>query len=292
MNSRFAAGAVALLSACASQPSSTASTTPTATPAPAPAHAPAAQTSNAVRLAPSAARYLLHTRIHIQQDFTGLPPEMELGYSIYLSTAVTGAADTSGWPTAFTIDSIVGDSGLMLPPGMNFAAARGYRLTGRVKSTGEFVSGVPSDSGIAKSLGQLLPRFRTFYPKLAGREIKPGDTWSDTTSTTDVTAGGTITTKSISHRTAAPWAMRNGVRALRVDVASTFNFNGSGDGGGFPFTIEGTGAGVASQYLASDGRYLGAESRDSSSMNLVLPTQGATIPRRQIAQTTLTLLSQ
>ncbi|HTR21331.1 MAG TPA: hypothetical protein VMH88_10810 [Gemmatimonadales bacterium] len=287
MNPRFAAAGAALaLAACGSQPSSTASTKPT----PAPPHATAAP--DAAKLLPGSAHYLLHTRIHIQQDFTGLPPVIELGYSIYLSTAVTGPADSSGWPTSFTIDSILTDSGLTMPPGMNLAAARGYRLAGRVKSNGEFVSGVSSDSGVAQSLGQLLPRFRNFYPRLAGRELKPGDAWSDTTNTTDATAGGTITTKSISRRTAAPWGTRNGVRALPVNVMSTFDFSGTGDGGGFPFSIEGAGAGTATQYLGADGRYLGAESRDSSSLSLILPTQGATIPRRQIAQTTLTLLGQ
>ena len=96
----------------------------------------------------------------------------------------------------------------------------------------------------------------------------------------------------ISRRTAAPWATRNGARALPITVASTFDFSGTGDGGGFPFSIEGSGAGVGTQYLGADGRYLGAESRDSSSLTLILPSQGATIPRRQIAQTTLTLLGQ
>lgn len=285
MSSRLAVGAAFALAACASQKPATAPTT-----APAPARTPAGPA--AARLVPGAARYLLHTRIHIQQDFTGLPPVIELGYSIYLSTAVTGAADSGGWPTTFTIDSILADSGLMMPPGLNLATARGYRLAGRVRPTGEFISGIPSDSGVAQSLGQLLPRFRSFYPRLAAREVKPGDVWNDTVSATDATTGGTITTKSISHRTAAPWIVKNGVRALRVDVASTFDFSGSGDGGGFPFSIEGTGAGTATQFLAADGRYLGAESRDSSSMNLILPSQGATIPRRQIAQTTLTLLGQ
>lgn len=287
MNPRLAAAGAALaLAACASQTSTTAPTKPT----PAPARPPAGP--DVARLVPGPAHYLLHTRIHIQQDFTGLPPVIELGYSIYLSTAVTGPSDSGGWPTTFTIDSILADSGLTMPPSMNLASARGYRLAGRVRSTGEFVSGVPSDSGVAQSLGQLLPRFRSFYPRLAAREVKPGDAWSDTASTTDVTTGGTITTKSISRRTAAPWGTRNGVRALPMDVASTFDFSGTGDGGGFPFTIEGAGTGLATQFLGADGRYLGAESRDSSSLNLVLPTQGVTIPRRQIAQTTLTLLGQ
>ena len=291
MNPRLAAAVATLaLAACGSHTTSPAASTPPPAPKPAPARtAPAPEVT---RLVPGAAHYLLQTRVHIDQDFAGMPPVIELGYRIFLSTAVTGPADSGGWPASFTIDSILGDSGMTMLPGVNLAAARGYKITGRVRGNGEFVNGVPSDSGLAQSLGQMLPRFRNFYPRVPKSGVKPGETWSDTTTASETTTGGSITTTSITHRAALPWSTKDGSRVLPVVDTSTFDFNGSGEGNGTPFTVAGTGAGVATQFIGSDGRYVGAVSRDSSKLDIGIPTQGMTIPRRQIAKTTLTLLSQ
>ena len=43
-------------------------------------------------------------------------------------------------------------------------------------------------------------------------------------------------------------------------------------------------------YIAVDGRYMGGESRDSTTMTITLPIQAMTIPRTQVSRTTVTVL--
>jgi hypothetical protein len=262
-----------------------------ATPTPAaPGAAAPAPSAKALQLLPGTIRYLVYQDVHIQQDFIGLPPTIDLRYGLYLTATIAEPADSLGYPTTFAVDSIKVDSGIQLPPQINLAAARGYRVTGRLSPTGEFTNPVPSDSGAAASLGNLLPRFRSFFPRLPVGGVRPGDTWTDSTTVTDAPSGTTITTRSLNHRTATTWEDHGGIRALRLETTGTYQFSGAGEQGGAPFTIDGSGAGTGRQLLAIDGRYLGGEARDSTTLTIDLPMQGITIPRRQIARTTVTVL--
>jgi hypothetical protein len=265
---------------------------PTPTPAPAPPAGVAPVHSPTVQLAPSTTRFLVQQNVHIQQDYTGLPPTIDLRYGLYVTAAIGAPAD-SGLPTTFTIDSIVVDSATQLPPQFNLAAARGYHVTGRLLPTGEFVSGPCDTSAAGSGISSLLPRFRSFFPRLPVGGVRPAMTWSDSTNITDnpaCSSGSTVTTRSANQRAAMAWEDRAGSRALRLETSSNYHFNGSGDQGGAPFTIDGSGAGTGVQYLTSDGRYLGGDLRDSTTLTIELTVQGITIPRRQVSHTIVTAL--
>lgn len=256
------------------------------TPGVAPVHSPT------VQLSASTARFLVQQDVHIQQDFAGLPPTIDLRYGLYMTAAV-GAPVDSGSPTTFTIDSIVVDSATPLPPQINLAAARGYRIRGWLLATGEFISGPCDTSAAASGVGSLLPRFRSFFPRLPVGGAHPATTWSDSTNVTDppsCAGNSTVTTHAANQRAAKAWEDHAGSQALRLESASSYRFNGSGDQGGQPFTIDGSGAGTGVQYVSADGRYLGGDLRDSTSLTIELPVQGITIPRRQSSHTVVTAL--
>src|SRR2546427_560259 len=108
--------------ACASQRGGTA-----AGPAPAPSATPSPQTaspppqaspalpastrSDAIRYGPSALRYLVHRRLHLQQALGEQVQAQELGARVYVSATITGPADSVGYPATFIVDSILPDSG-------------------------------------------------------------------------------------------------------------------------------------------------------------------------------------
>src|SRR5437016_3424406 len=124
MNRWLGAGGAALIAACAARGTTGARAdapraTPTAT-APAPPAPPALPSDRrpgplAVRYGPSAVRYLVHRRFHLEQSFGGAPQVQDLGAHFFVSATITGPADSSGYPATFTVDSIAPDSGTPPP---------------------------------------------------------------------------------------------------------------------------------------------------------------------------------
>jgi hypothetical protein len=255
-------------------------------PAP-PAAPPPAQPS--LRLGPSALRYAMHQIIHIDQEFQGLRQPLAFGLRAYFAVTITGPADSIGYPTTITIDSIVPDSGTTAPMGINLAAAKALSFVGRLTLRGEFRNQQASDSVAAQSLSPVVGSFKNFFPRLPLSGVTLGATWTDTSTEND-RAAGTVTVTSINRAHAAAWEDRNGTRALRVDVLSDFTIKGSGQQGGQPFEVAGSGVRNGSDFVAVDGRYLGGESHDSTTMTITLPVQSITIPRTQVSKTTVTVL--
>lgn len=259
---------------------------PPGAPPPAPAPPPASQ---AIRLGPSALRYVMHQVIHIDQEFQGMRQPLDFGLRAFFAVTITGPADTTGYPTTITIDSIAPDSGTSAPMGINLGAAKGLAFVGRLKATGEFRNQTPSDSAAAQSLAPIVGSFKNFFPRVPPSGITLGATWTDTTMEND-RAAGSVNVTSVNRAHAASWEDRNATRALRIEVNSDFTISGSGQQMGQQYQVAGTGVRTGLDYLAPDGRYLGGESHDSTSMTITLTMQAMTIPRTQVSKTTVTVL--
>jgi hypothetical protein len=230
-----------------------------------------------------------HQMIHIEQEFQGMRQPLDFGLRIFFGVTITGPADSAGYATTVTIDSVVPDSGKPAPMGINLAAAKGLSFTGRLTPTGEFRNAVASDTVSAQALGPIVGSFKNFFPRMPPGGLTLGATWTDTATTSD-RAAGAVEVKTISRSNAAAWEQRNGVRALRLDVVSTFTIHGSGEQGGQPFEVAGTGVRNGVDYIAVDGRYMGGEAHDSTTMTITLPVQGMIIPRTQVSRSTVTVL--
>ena len=283
--------AVAILTAACAGHTTPTTTTPTSVnpSAPPPPPPPARGNVDVIRLGPSALRYVMHQVIHIDQEFQGMRQPLDFGLRAFFAVTITGPADTSGYPTTITIDSIVADSGTTAPMGINLSAAKALSFVGRLTPKGEFRNQTASDSLIAQSLSPVVGSFKNFFPRLPPNGLTLGAAWTDTVTENDRAAGSvTVTSHNRSHATA--WEDRNGARALRVDVISDFTIKGSGQQVGQPFEVAGTGVRSGTDFVAADGRYLGGESRDSTAMTITLPIQAMTIPRKQVSRTTVTVL--
>jgi hypothetical protein len=268
-----------------------------AAPAPIPAPvAPPAVTApvtrgggDVVRLGPSALRYVVHQVIHVEQQFQGQTQTIDRGIRLFVSATISGPADSAGYPVTFTLDSILPDSGSVIPPTVNLAAARGLRYTGRLTPSSEFRQTSSSDSTLAQTFAQIVGAFKNFYPRVPPAGLTLGAEWTDTISTKD-RAGIDVTINAIGHSRATAWEQRNGARCLRLEVSSTYTVVGAGEQGGQPLEVSGTGVRTGVQFLAVDGRYLGGEVHDSSTIVVDLPVQGMTVPVRQISHSTITVL--
>jgi hypothetical protein len=283
---------IALLAmACASQPKPTTQPAPTnPTPAPPPPPTAAKTGSEAVRFGPSALRYVSHQVVHVSQEMQGMTQASDFGLRSFFRVTITGPADSAGYSTTVTVDSIVPDSGSTLPPGLNLGGAKGLSINGRLSPNGEFRNAASTDTTAPGPLtAQIISSFRNFFPRLPAGGATVGATWTDTVTSTE-RALGSVTVTNISRTHAAAWEQRNGTRCLRLDVTSNFTIQGSGEQFGQTFDISGTGLRSGVDYVAVDGRFMGGEAHDSTNSTISLPIQGMTIPRTQVSRSTVTVL--
>jgi len=252
--------------------------------------AASAHRSDAVRYGPSAVRYLLHRRLHIQQALGDQTQAQDVGARIFVAAAITGPADTIGYPTTFLVDSIVADSGMPPPIVDNISKVRKLVFAGRVAPRGEFVNALASDSVVAQSVVQLLGNFRDFLPRLPIDGVRPGAAWTDTVETSQKGSGSEVSRRTITHALAAGWEDRLGTRSVRVEGSQTYRVAGGGKNAGQPFELSGAGAGSGVAYIAADGRYLGGEWQDSTTLTVRLPVQGVAVPVVQVTRTTVAVL--
>jgi hypothetical protein len=284
----FAAAALAV--ACATprpmppSPTPAATQPPAAVPAPPPPAAPAR-----VLYGPSALRYVMHQRLHVEQDYGMGTQVQDLGYRVYVSATITGPADSVGYPTTLTADSIVLDSGSVLPPPLSVDGARGLAYRGRLTPQGEFRKAVPSDSGQARLTGQILGGFRNFYLRLPHGGVAPGTSWTDTVATTDTAGAAVVITRGATDAHAAASSGHGGVQSLEIRFASSLVLSGGGDANGQTFTIEGQSTETGMTYVALDGRYLGGETADSTELAFVFPMAGR-LPGRRVVHVTIQVL--
>lgn len=270
---------------------------PTATPqgphpvAPPPDPTPLIPTATAVRIGAQQGRYLAHQQVTIHNDYAGLPPLQQLGFQSWFWVTVRDSSDAAGRLAAvFVIDSVVADSATALPPTFNLAAAAGLRVEGWLAPSGELQDVTFSDSTVAQNLGRLLGWFRRFFPYVPAEGFRPSGTWTDSLASTEPGLGATINRRAWLETQALGWEFRDSVSVLRLAVTEAYEFSGTGEGGGQPISLRGTGRRTGTDFLTAGGEYLGGTSSDSAAMDITLPLQGITIPQRQIGSLTITRL--
>ncbi len=285
----FVAAAITALSCTPKNPPST--PTPANPPAapPPPPPAPPQAAPQGLRLGPSALRYMAHQSLHAEQELQGQTQVIVRGTRLFLTATVVGPADSLGYRLTFTIDSIALDSGTTVPPTVDLSAARGLVFDGRLTPSGVSTLTLVTDSTRAAPFVQLLGLLQTFYPHLPTAGLILGAEWTDTT-TADDRVVIDVKRRSINHSRAATWEERAGIRALRLDVTSTYSVSGSGSQLNQPVEVTGSGTGTAHYFIAVDGRYLGGEGTDSSTITVRFPYQSAVIPATRILRFTTILL--
>jgi len=295
MTPRLVLFVAALAGGCASGRAGTAAAPEPASPAqppstPAtPAPPVVASAPASVRYGPSALRYLVHRQLNIQQTLGDQVQSQNVGARIFVTMAITGPADSVGYPTTFSIDSIVADSGTPAPVADNMVKVRKLVFAGRVARRGEFVNALPSDSALAQSVAQLLGNFRDFLPRLPADGVKPGATCTDTVETTQKGGDATSSRRATIHATATPWE-RAGVSGLRVETSQSYHVTGSGKNAGQLYELSGEGTATGTAFLTADGRYMAGDMRDSTALTIRLPVQGVSVPVVQVAHTAVSVL--
>lgn len=265
---------------------------PGSPPAPAAATTSAPRAPGPLRYAPGITRYLIAQRHHVDQTLPTGDQVQEIGLRTYVTAVITGPADARGYTLSLTIDSILADSGTLLPPGVDLQAARGLRYDAHLSPSGRLVEPRPSDAVVAKNLSQLLGGFRTFYPRLPAAGVGPEAAWSDSTEITDTTGSAVVTDRAVTHYQAGSWENSGGIGGpqLGIKVSEEFTVSGAGEAGGSTFALSGSGLRAGQLQFSAAGRFLGGITTDSAGIVISFDPQGLAVPRRQISHTTVTVL--
>lgn len=243
-----------------------------------------------VRYGPSTTRYRVQRHLHVEQAYGGQLQVQELGAQIFVRVTITGPADAGGYPVTFTIDSVLPDSATPAVVADNMTRVRALILAGRLTPEGEFRGSTSIDSSMAQNVAQLVGNFRDFLPRIPAAGVRVGAAWVDTVSAVQRSGSSEITRQGVLRSTAPAWEEHAGARSVRIEAASTYSVMGSGQNSGQPFELSGAGAATTRTFLAEDGRFVGGESRDSTTLTITLPVQRLSIPVSQVLSSSVVTL--
>jgi hypothetical protein len=205
-----------------------------------------------------------------------------LGRTAYLT--LTWVAADSGAKITATVDSVVADTGLLLPAAQSDSAL-GTRWTGLRPPTG----GLSGLTGTRTSLlgDQVRDQLALLFPRLPADGARPGGGWTDSTETPARVSAFEALERSVTASEAGQ-PLTSG--ALPIQVTSTRSAAGKATQFGQDITITATGSDTLAYQLAADGRVLAAEGRRWTSLVVELSAIGQSVPAHEMSSLSMTLL--
>lgn len=270
---RFAPFAVAALAACGGGYSSGA--------APAPDPEP-----TAVHYAPATVSYRSVEHRHVEQEINGQTTQNDRVSTTFLGTMIAAAAD--GFTVTIVVDSVTVTGGAQFSSA-EVAAARGTVFSGTLAPTGQ-VEAIAGGDTTQPFIAQLRRGIEEFYPRIPAGGVEPGRSWTDTTAVVVNSGGLDLNIESIDQYEAIEWTEHAGVRVIRIHVASSYTIAGEGEQTGQPMMLDGTGRRHVDQFLAGDGRFVGAIAADTAEVEVVLTNLGLIVPVKQTVADTLAVV--
>lgn len=208
---------------------------------------------------PSTTRYRVENKLEQVVDLSAMGQEDQRTNIAVTSFLAITLSDTAGGRTIhLVIDSMVSDS--TFPNPELLAGAKGTSAHGMLQPSGE-VTGLEVVEGDSSSLARAKNMLDGFFPRVRPG-AKPGDTWTDTTNVTTPIPSGSLTKVAYTNYSVVGTEMMAGMKALKIQTASSFSQSGSQG----PASIDGTGTGTATYYVGPNGQLLGSEMSESSTL--------------------------
>jgi hypothetical protein len=212
---------------------------------------------------PSTTRYRIDQSLSQEVDATaagGAKQRIAFNTSSFITVSLSDSA--GGKVMRVVIDSLRGDSAVPIPAAV-LDSAKGAEFRGYVQRSGKPSGLEPvSPNSAARQIQGLLS---DFFPWIKAG-LKVGDSWVDTTAKTNSTGADSVTVRRVSSYKAANSETWNAKKALRITEDFMSSVAGTQPTPNGPARIEGTGTGKGSYYVGTDGRYLGGDWQQQSSL--------------------------
>jgi hypothetical protein len=215
--------------------------------------------------APTTTKYRIDQSLSQEIDATvagGAKQSISFSTSSFIT--VTLADSAGGKVMRVVIDSLRGDSATPIPAAV-LDSARGAEFRGFVEKSGkplglEPVTGTSAAAQIQGLLSDFFPWIRT--------GLKVGDSWSDTTAKVNGVGADSVTVRRVSAYKELGNEIRGTRKAVRITEDFTSSVAGTQPTPSGPARIEGNGSGKGSYYVGTDGRYLGGDWQQQSSLKI------------------------
>ena len=237
--------------------------------------------------APSVTKYRIDQSLTQEIDASAAGGARQ-SISFHTSSFVTVTlADSAGGKTLrVVVDSMRGDSATPIPAAV-LDSARGAEFRGFVQKSGK-----PSGLEAASSTGaaaQVQGLLSDFFPWTRSG-LKVGDSWTDTTAKVNGVGADSVTLRRVSAYKAAASETRNSRKAVRIVEDFSSSVAGTQPTPSGPAKIEGNGTGKGAYYVSTDGRYLGGDWQQQSSLRISGPFSPEPLPITIAQKTTVTTL--
>ncbi|MFL5402433.1 MAG: hypothetical protein ACJ8BF_06405 [Gemmatimonadales bacterium] len=212
---------------------------------------------------PTSTKYRIDQSLSQLVDATaagGVKQRIAFNTSSFVTVTLSDSA--GGKVMRVLIDSLRGDSAVPIPKAV-LDSAQGAEFHGFLQKSGKPSGLEPTTASSAATQVQGL--LSDFFPWIKAG-IKLGDSWSDTTAKTNAAGTDSVTVRRISAYKAASSGTWNARKAVRITEDFTSSVAGTQPTPNGPARIQGTGKGRASYYVGPDGRYLGGDWQQESSL--------------------------
>ena len=206
--------------------------------------------------------------------------KVNLGYTAFVTVTLNDSA--GGRSLKAIVDSITPDSGVMAQFAGPLSTAKGATGTGFLDPTGT-LQGFKQVGDTNTVRGSTLRGLVTsLFPKVKST-AKAGDTWTDTTETSDTTNGTPVKRRSVTNFKASAGA----AKSIKIDATGSYSLAGASANG---MAFEGTGKSTASFQRSTEGFMTDGSFSDNADLSLTIPQAPAPVPVANVSTITITLL--
>jgi hypothetical protein len=236
---------------------------------------------------PTTTKYRIDQALSQEIDATAAGgAKQKIAFTTSSFVTVSLADSAGGKVIRVVVDSLRGDSAVPIPAAV-LDSARGSEFRGFVEKSGKPTGLEPTKASPAAV--QIQGLLSDFFPWIKAG-LKVGDSWSDTTAKTNATGADSVTVRRVSAYKAAGSATWNARKAVRITEDFTSTVAGTQPTPSGPARIEGTGSGKGSYYVGPDGRYLGGDWQQQSSLSISGTFAPQPLPITIIQKTKVTAL--
>lgn len=237
--------------------------------------------------APTTTKYRIDQTLSQEVDATpagGAKQKIAFTTSSFVTVSLADSA--GGKVMRVVVDSLRGDSAVPIPAAV-LDSARGAEFRGFLAKSGKPSGLQPVRANPAAV--QIQGLLSDFFPWIKAG-LKVGDSWSDTTAKTDATGSDSVTVRRVSAYKAAASETWNSRKAVRITEDFTSSVAGTQPTPNGPARIEGTGSGKGSYYVSPEGRYLGGDWEQQSSLAVTGSFAKQPLPITIVQKTKVTAL--